>query len=92
MTMLSNSPGYPQASRRHSSRGSPSRLLILRFRRLLNLLVAAALARYERHAASATLRHLSDRELKDIGLFRYQIGEALDDAAKTRARLQAGGR
>jgi uncharacterized protein YjiS (DUF1127 family) len=66
--------------------------LLARFRRLLNRLAAAAIARYERHAAQVVLRHLNDRELKDIGLYRYQIDDGLDDAARTRARWQSGGR
>jgi uncharacterized protein YjiS (DUF1127 family) len=36
--------------------------------------IAAGLARRERHAAIFALRHFSDRELKDIGLYHGSIG------------------
>jgi uncharacterized protein YjiS (DUF1127 family) len=98
MTMLSNIPGYPPAaSRNRNSVGNRSgpryrsragRLVVVRFKRFIDHLVAAVIARHERHAAFVELRRLSDRELKDIGIWRYQIGEGFDDAAETRARLQ----
>jgi len=92
MTMLSNIPGYPPAAVRNRSsianRSRAGRVLVVRFKRLVDHLVAAVIARHERHAAFVELRQLSDRELKDIGIRRYQIGEGHDDAAATRARLQ----
>jgi uncharacterized protein YjiS (DUF1127 family) len=92
MTMLSNIPGYPPAAPRHTSgpetTSTPGKLLSARVKRLIDRLAAAAIARYERHASIVALRQLSDRELKDIGIWRYQIGEALDEAAKARARAQ----
>lgn len=92
MTMLSNIPGYPPAAVRNRSsianRRRTGRLLVVRFKRFIDRLVAAVIARHERHAAFVELRQLSDRELKDIGIRRYQIGEGLNDAAETRARLQ----
>jgi uncharacterized protein YjiS (DUF1127 family) len=98
MTMLSNIPGHPPAAFRNrtgvgnrsrpGNRSRAGRLLVARFKRFVDHLVAAVIARHERHAAFVELRQLSDRELKDIGIRRYQIGEGLDDAAETRARLQ----
>jgi uncharacterized protein YjiS (DUF1127 family) len=38
------------------------------------------------------LHKLSDRELRDMGLHRGQIGPALDEAAKYRASRQKRGR
>jgi uncharacterized protein YjiS (DUF1127 family) len=59
-----------------------------RLSRLLNGWVAAFLARREQQAAESVLCSLSDRELRDMGLYRGQIGQALDDAAKHRASRQ----
>jgi uncharacterized protein YjiS (DUF1127 family) len=84
MTMLSNMPRYSATAQIRSNVGSS----LLRLGRLVNRLVAVALARYERHAQLAALRYLSDRELKDIGIYRGEIDHGLDAAAKTRARLQ----
>jgi uncharacterized protein YjiS (DUF1127 family) len=85
MTMLSNIPRYPQATARNQS--SVGGFLVW-LRRLVNHLVAAAIVRHQRQAELAALRKLSDRELKDIGICRGEIDYALDEAAKTRARLQ----
>jgi hypothetical protein len=65
-------------------------IFLVRTRRLINGLVAAAIARRERHATLAVLRHLNRRELKDFGLDRSQIGLGLDQAAQERARIQLG--
>jgi uncharacterized protein YjiS (DUF1127 family) len=56
--------------------------------RLVHGWVAAAIARRERQANLVMLQSLGDRELRDIGLSRSQIGEGLADAAATRSRLQ----
>jgi uncharacterized protein YjiS (DUF1127 family) len=89
MTMLSNIPGYSPATAR-SGLENFRRLGIslARFKRSIDRLVAAALAYHARKTELLSLRRLSDRELKDIGIWRYQIGEGLDDAARTRARWQ----
>jgi uncharacterized protein YjiS (DUF1127 family) len=84
MTMLSNIPHYPVTTRNRSTVGSS----LVWLGRLVNRLVAVALVRYARHAERAALRQLSDRELKDIGIYRGEIDHGLDQAAKTRARLQ----
>ncbi len=54
----------------------------------LNELVAAFLARREYQATLGMLHSLSDRELRDMGLHRGQIGPALEEAAKYRASRQ----
>jgi uncharacterized protein YjiS (DUF1127 family) len=59
---------------------------------LVDRWVATAIAHYEREAGLAMLRRLSDRELKDIGVCRCDIGEALADAAHERMRRQRAGR
>ena len=59
--------------------------------RLVNRWVAGVIARSERQAARIALRQLDDRELKDIGLRRSQIGDAVDDIASERTRRQQRG-
>jgi uncharacterized protein YjiS (DUF1127 family) len=61
-------------------------LLMARSRRLLNGFVAAAIARHERRASKAALRHFTDYELKDIGVYRSEIDYLIDRAARTRIR------
>ena len=85
MTMLSNIPRYPLATARN--RSSVGGFMVW-LGRLVDRLVAAAIVRHQRQAELAALRKLSDRELKDIGICRGEIDYALDEAAKTRARLQ----
>ena len=65
-------------------------VFLARTRRLINHLVAAAIARRERHATLAVLRHLNGRELRDFGLDRSQIDIGLEQAARERARIQLG--
>ena len=50
-----------------------------------NRLIAAIIAERERQANLAVLRALSDRELRDMGLVRSQIGVGLAQAAKDRS-------
>jgi uncharacterized protein YjiS (DUF1127 family) len=64
------------------------RYFVLRLARLINGLVAVAIARRERQAQLTTLRGLSDRDLKDIGLYRSMIDYGLAEAAKNRSRCQ----
>jgi uncharacterized protein YjiS (DUF1127 family) len=54
--------------------------------RVINNFVAAIIAQREHQANLTILRTLSDRELRDMGLARSQLG--LAEAAKERARLQ----
>ena len=65
-------------------------VFLARTRRLINRLVAAAIARRERHATLAVLRHLNGRELSDFGLTRSQIDLGLDQAARERSQIQLG--
>ena len=53
-----------------------------RLARLINGWIAARIAHRECQANMALLRSLSDRQLSDIGLDRYQIGEGLAELAK----------
>jgi len=68
------------------------RFAVTRLGHLINRWVAAELARRTRAADIALLRQLNDRELKDIGLTRGDIGEGLAEAAKCRIRQQRAGR
>ena len=47
--------------------------------------IATVIAQQERQVAFAVLRSLSDRELRDMGIYRGQIGEVLEEAARFRA-------
>ena len=85
MTMLSNIPRYPPATARN--RSSVGGFLVW-LGRLADRLVAVAIAGHERQAELVALRQFRDRELKDIGICRGEIDYGLDEAAKTRARLQ----
>ena len=58
------------------------------FFRVINNLVAAIIAQREYQANLAILGCLSDRELRDMGLERGQIGAGLAAAAKDRALHQ----
>jgi uncharacterized protein YjiS (DUF1127 family) len=53
-----------------------------------NRLIAAIIAERERQANLSVLRALSDRELRDVGLVRSQIGAGLAQAAKDRSCAQ----
>ena len=82
MTMLDNTSSYsvtPVAFRRSK------RFFILRLARFINGLVANVIAQRKRQAQLAVLRSLNDRELRDIGLNRCEIGEGLAEAAKARS-------
>jgi uncharacterized protein YjiS (DUF1127 family) len=57
--------------------------------RAINNAIAALIAQREQQATLTILRSFSDRELRDIGLSRSQIGVAsLAEAAKERLRAQ----
>jgi uncharacterized protein YjiS (DUF1127 family) len=75
-----------------SSRPLPIRRSIRIFARsfaaIANRLIAAIIAERERQANLAVLRALSDRELRDMGLTRSQIGAGLAQAAKDRSWAQ----
>jgi uncharacterized protein YjiS (DUF1127 family) len=65
------------------------RFFILRLARFINRLVAAVIAERERQAQLTILRTLSDRDLKDMGLYRSEIGDGLAQAAEIRSRYQS---
>jgi uncharacterized protein YjiS (DUF1127 family) len=55
---------------------------------VINNFVAAIIAQREHQANLTILRSLTDRELRDMGLSRSQLGGDLAEAAKERAGLQ----
>ena len=85
MTMLNNTSPYAVTAP-GVRRGAA--ILLARLGRLINSWIAALIAHRERQAELAALRHLSDRDLKDIGLYRNEIGDALAERAEERARMQ----
>lgn len=84
MTLISHNSGHFGTSEVRKRINSPGR----RLSSLLNEWVAAFLARREHQAAMTVFHRLSDRELRDMGLYRGQTGQALEDAAKHRASRQ----
>ena len=62
--------------------------LILDVWRWLLDFVKGLIAERERQATLAVLRSLSDRELRDMGIYRCQIGAGLEEAARFRASRQ----
>jgi len=56
--------------------------------RAINNVIAAIIAQREQQANLTVLRKMSDRELRDIGLARSEIGAGLAQAAKERMRTQ----
>jgi uncharacterized protein YjiS (DUF1127 family) len=56
--------------------------------RAINNAIAAIIAQREQQANLTVLRKMSDRELRDIGLARSEIGGGLAQAAKERMRSQ----
>jgi len=65
-----------------------TRLLARGIVRVVNNFVAAIIAQREHQANLTILRTLSDREIRDMGLTRGQIGVGLAEAAKERVLLQ----
>jgi uncharacterized protein YjiS (DUF1127 family) len=84
MTLLNSSSGYSGAPHVSAKIRSVGRSLVT----ALNRWIAAFIAHREREATLALLRNFGDRELKDIGIYRGQIGPALDEAAQHRAQRQ----
>jgi uncharacterized protein YjiS (DUF1127 family) len=89
MTMLNNTSYYIAAA--PGVRRSVA-IALARLGRLINRRIAAMIAHRERQAALVALRHLSDRDLKDIGIYRGEIGDALAERAAARSRMQETGR
>jgi uncharacterized protein YjiS (DUF1127 family) len=86
MTLLSHNSGRSGTSRVRKHASS----IYGWFYSQLNERVAAFLARREYRATLGMLHSLNDRELRDMGLHRGQIGTALKDAANYRARQKPG--
>ena len=83
MTMLNTTPRYAAPPIR---RGVA--VFLARLGRLVNRLIAAAIAHRERQANLVVLRHFSDRDLKDIGIYRCEVGDTLEERAQARQRIQ----
>jgi uncharacterized protein YjiS (DUF1127 family) len=85
MSMLNNTSGYftTSATIRDSFRSCRTRLA-----HLINGWIATMIAHREHQANLFMLRYFSDKELKDIGINRNQIGDGLVEAAKDRSALQ----
>ena len=77
MTMLTNMQRAAVPSSRRSAN-----LLLARLTRFVNDWVAAAIVRRQRKAAFFALYQFDDRNLKDMGLYRGEIQEALERAAR----------
>ena len=80
MTMLNNTSPYAMTAP-GVRRGAA--VFLARLGRLINQWIAAVIAYRELVA----LRHLSDRDLKDIGTSRSEIGDALAETARQRLRM-----
>jgi uncharacterized protein YjiS (DUF1127 family) len=83
MTMLNTTPRYAVPT----VRGAVA-VFLARLGHLVNRVIAAAIAHRERQANLVALRHLSDRDLKDIGIYHCEIGDALVQRAQDRQRIQ----
>ena len=83
MTMFNEISRYPPAAAMRYGFGR----VAWRARQLVNHLVAAVIARHQRHATLAALSRMSDRELKDIGLTRGEIACGLKEASRRRTML-----
>jgi uncharacterized protein YjiS (DUF1127 family) len=88
MTMLNNTSPYA-AALPGIRRGAA--IFLARLGRLINRWIAAVIAHRERQAALVALRHLSDRDLKDIGIYSSEIGDALAERGQERSRMQHSG-
>ena len=85
MTMLTNSPRF-LSSAPTIRRGFA--LFLARLRRRIDRWVADLIARRARQTALAALSSLSDRELKDMGLYRAQLNDAVFWSAEAQRRMQ----
>lgn len=85
MTLLNNTPSYSAAPA--TIRGI-LRVFLRSLGRLINTGIARVIAHREYQVNLLVLRSLSDKELRDIGLARSEIGEGLAEAAKFRNQMQ----
>ena len=88
-TLNSTSSHFARSAARPSPTYRKARFYLKSLAHMINGWIAAAIALRERQANLCILRKLGDRELRDMGLSRSQIGEGLREAAKDRARLLA---
>ena len=84
MTLLNANSGYSDTSRIWAT----IRIIGKGFLRLVNGWVATIIAQRAHQADLAVLHSLSDRQLRDIGIYRGEIDTASADAAKNRALRQ----
>jgi|KBSMisStaDraftv2_1062788.scaffolds.fasta_scaffold2739086_1 uncharacterized protein YjiS (DUF1127 family) len=84
MTLLNSSSNYTNPSYAREIVQSVAGWLF----GLVNRWVARIIAQREHQATLMILRSLSDRELRDIGIYRSQINSAMEDAADA-ARYRA---
>jgi uncharacterized protein YjiS (DUF1127 family) len=85
MTMIINSPRFAP--------GAPTirrgfALVLARLGRRIDRWAAAWIARRARQAALAALSGLNDRELKDMGLYRCQLNDAVFWSVEARRRMR----
>jgi hypothetical protein len=85
MTILNTASPYATVASATQRKGL---FVLRRMGRLLNHWIAVAIAKRAREADITYLHHLSDRELRDIGLYRGDLPEGLAEAAKSRIRMQ----
>ena len=84
MSLLHSNSGYSDTSYVREIVRSIGRWFFV----IVNGWIAAIIAQREHQASVAVLRSLSDRELRDMGIHRGQIGDGLADAARDRASRQ----
>jgi uncharacterized protein YjiS (DUF1127 family) len=85
MTLLNTNSVYSDRSRIWATIRSIGKA----FFRLANGWVAAFIAQRAHQADLAVLHRLSDRQLRDIGIYRCEIDAASADAVRDRALRQA---
>jgi uncharacterized protein YjiS (DUF1127 family) len=85
MTLLNMTPPYATVA---SAIRRKARFFLTSMGRAIIRWFAGVLAERARQADIVVLRHLSNRELKDIGLTRSDLGEGLVEAARYRCLKQ----
>jgi Domain of unknown function (DUF1127). len=83
MTMFNPTP-------RHAAPSIRRRVAVFLVRpgRFVDRAIAAVIAHRQRQANLVALRDLGDRDLKDIGIYRCEIGDALDEREQARQQIQ----
>lgn len=88
MTLLNVPPPYTTVASAVQRR---AHFLLKSIGSVLDSWVAAAIKERTRRAELTVLHRLTDRELKDMGLTRGDLGDGLAEAANSRNRLQQPG-